>query len=68
MTALRDLRMRHAAMLLAGHTISVDQAAHEVGYTSRSSFLRAFRKVIGYDPSKQGIVDPPDGDEPLSGC
>ncbi|MGU3450797.1 helix-turn-helix transcriptional regulator [Methylobacterium sp. 391_Methyba4] len=68
MTALRDLRMRHAAMLLAGNKISVDQAAHEVGYTSRSSFLRAFRKVIGYDPSKHGIVDPPDGDDPLSGC
>jgi len=60
MTALRDLRMRHAAMLLAGNKISVDQAAHEVGYTSRSSFLRAFRKVIGYDPSKHGIGDAPD--------
>lgn len=54
MTALRELRMRQAAMLLAGNNISVDQAAHEVGYTSRSSFLHAFRKVNGFDPSKQG--------------
>jgi AraC family transcriptional activator of mtrCDE len=51
MTALRDLRMRHAAALLTVNNISVDQAAHEVGYTSRSSFLRAFRKVTGFDPS-----------------
>lgn len=59
MTALRDLRMRRAATLLAGNKVSVDQAAHEVGYTSRSSFLRAFRKIIGYDPSKHGIENPP---------
>lgn len=68
MTALRDLRMRHAAMLLAGNNISVDQAAHEVGYTSRSSFLRAFRRIIGFDPSKDVIAASPDGDEPICGC
>ncbi|MGC1301812.1 MAG: AraC family transcriptional regulator [Caulobacteraceae bacterium] len=51
MEALRELRMRQAAVLLAGAALSVDQVAHGVGYASRSSFLRAFRKVYGSDPS-----------------
>lgn len=66
MTALRDLRMRHAAALLTGNNISVDQAAHEVGYTSRSSFLRAFRKVTGFEPSEYRSTNMPGRDAPLS--
>jgi AraC family transcriptional activator of mtrCDE len=51
MTALRDLRMRQATMLLSANNLSIDQIAHNVGYGSRSGFLRAFRKVHGSDPS-----------------
>lgn len=50
MAALRQLRMRHAAHLLAATTLSIEQIAHAVGYTSRSSFFRAFRQVYGHDP------------------
>jgi AraC family transcriptional activator of mtrCDE len=49
--ALRRLRMRHAASMLAANTLSIEQIAHAVGYTSRSSFLRAFRQIHGHDPS-----------------
>ena len=51
MSVLRQLRMRQAAMLVTSNTLSIDQIAREVGYASRSSFLRAFRKVHGMDPS-----------------
>jgi len=46
MMALRDLRMRQAAILLNANSLSVDQIAHTVGYDSRSGFLRAFRKSM----------------------
>jgi len=49
---LRDLRMRHATVLLTNRGLSVDQIVHGVGYTSRSSFSRAFRKIQGCDPSE----------------
>ncbi|HTH98680.1 MAG TPA: AraC family transcriptional regulator [Stellaceae bacterium] len=48
---LRQLRMRHAATLLEADKLSVEQAANAVGYSSRSSFCRAFRKIYGRDPS-----------------
>ena len=48
---LRDLRMRQAAVLLKNSGLSVDQIVHKVGYTSRSSFSRTFRKIHGCDPS-----------------
>jgi AraC-like DNA-binding protein len=51
MIALRDLRMRQAASLLAASGRSVDQVAYGVGYASRSSFMRAFRKAYGRDPA-----------------
>ena len=51
MTALRDLRMRRAADLLAAGGLSVDEVARAVGYASRSSFSRAFRAAQGSDPS-----------------
>jgi AraC-like DNA-binding protein len=51
MVVLRRLRMRHAASLLAGEGLSVDQIAQEAGYASRSSFVRAFRNTYGTDPS-----------------
>lgn len=48
---LRDLRMRQAKVLL-NSGLSVDQIVHGVGYTSRSSFSRTFRKIHGCDPSE----------------
>ena len=43
--------MRHAAELLTTSHLSIDQVSFGVGYASRSSFFRAFRKVYGSDPS-----------------
>jgi AraC family transcriptional activator of mtrCDE len=51
MVALRQLRMRHAAKLLAANRLSVDQVARAVGFASRSSFSRVFRQAHGTDPS-----------------
>jgi len=51
MTVLRGLRMRQAASMLSTNELSVDQIARSVGYTSRSSFLRAFHEAHGAYPS-----------------
>ena len=50
LSALRRLRMRHAAKLLADGGLSMKQVVHTVGCKSRSSFIRAFRQVYGHDP------------------
>ena len=47
MTVLRQLRMRRARSLLATNSLTLDQVASTVGYSNRSSFHRAFRKVFG---------------------
>jgi AraC family transcriptional activator of mtrCDE len=52
MIVLRELRMRRAAQVLETNALSVGQVAHEVGYASRSSFIRAFRETYGVDPSE----------------
>jgi len=52
MTVLRDLRMRQAAHQLASGTLTLDQIAGDAGYDSRSSFVRAFRKAHGIDPTE----------------
>ncbi|HEY4307647.1 MAG TPA: AraC family transcriptional regulator [Gemmatimonadaceae bacterium] len=52
MMVLRDLRMRRAAQALERQLLSVGQVANEVGYSSRSSFVRAFRQTYGVDPSE----------------
>jgi AraC family transcriptional activator of mtrCDE len=52
MIVLRDLRMRRASQVLEMNSLSVGQVAHEVGYASRSSFIRAFRETYGVDPSE----------------
>jgi len=52
MTVLRQLRLNHAAHLLKVDGVSVEQAANAAGYQSRSSFIRAFRKAYGCDPSE----------------
>jgi AraC-like DNA-binding protein len=51
MTVLRDLRMRQAAHQLASNTLTLDQIAGHAGYDSRTSFVRAFRKAYGTDPT-----------------
>jgi AraC-like DNA-binding protein len=51
MIVLRDLRMRQAAEQLRSSTVSVDEVLRHAGYASRSSFIRAFRKAYGCDPS-----------------
>jgi AraC-like DNA-binding protein len=48
---LRDLRMRQAAHQLVSGTLTLDQIAGQAGYDSRSSFVRAFRKAYGCDPT-----------------
>jgi AraC family transcriptional activator of mtrCDE len=52
MTVLRDLRMRQATHQLASSTLTLDQIAGHAGYDSRSSFVRAFRKAYGSDPTE----------------
>jgi AraC family transcriptional activator of mtrCDE len=52
MTVLRELRMRQAAHQLASGTLTLDQIAGHAGYDSRSSFVRAFRKAYGSDPTE----------------
>jgi AraC family transcriptional activator of mtrCDE len=51
MAALRQLRMRHAAKLLAANFLSIEQIAGAVGFASRSSFSRVFQQAHGTDPS-----------------
>jgi AraC family transcriptional activator of mtrCDE len=52
MVALRQMRMKRAADMLAARTFSVEQIARAVGYRSYSSFLRAFRQVHGCVPAE----------------
>jgi AraC family transcriptional activator of mtrCDE len=63
MTVLRQLRMRHAAVLLTTNRLKMDQVCYGVGYASRSSFFRAFRKTYGSDPSdyRAALHRVPDG-------
>ena len=51
MSILRDLRMRQAADQLRSTTMTVAEISGQAGYASRSSFVRAFRKVHGSDPT-----------------
>jgi AraC family transcriptional activator of mtrCDE len=52
MVLLREIRMRRAARYLALDSRSIDDIARSVGYTSRSSFVRAFRSIHGMAPSE----------------
>lgn len=55
MTAFECLyhyRMEHAQQLLEAGEMTVNQVATAVGYTSRSSFYKAFRKQFGVGPSE----------------
>jgi AraC-like DNA-binding protein len=51
MRVLRDLRLRQAMQQIRGGKESIKQIARASGYASRSSFIKAFRKAYGVDPS-----------------
>jgi AraC family transcriptional activator of mtrCDE len=52
MTVLRDLRMRQAAQYLGTTDLAIEQIADLVGYASRSSFVRTFRRSFQAEPSE----------------
>lgn len=61
MQVLRDLRLRLAMSQLKASSLSVELIAHNAGYASRSSFIKAFRKAYGMDPSEvRGTTAPQD--------
>jgi AraC family transcriptional activator of mtrCDE len=47
--ALRQLRMQHAAAMMSTAGLSLKQIARATGYSSQSSFLRAFKQTYGHD-------------------
>jgi AraC-like DNA-binding protein len=47
MTVLRQLRMRGGGASWVAHPLTLDQVASAVGYSSRTSFHRAFQKAYG---------------------
>jgi AraC family transcriptional activator of mtrCDE len=51
MDVLRSLRMRRAALLLTSGKATIDHIAAEVGYGSRSSFLKAFHAAYDCHPT-----------------
>jgi AraC-like DNA-binding protein len=51
MAVLRELRMRYAAGLLRAEALTVDKISKIAGYSSRGSFVRAFKRAYGDDPS-----------------
>ena len=59
MVALRELRMRQATSMLSAGGQSIEQIAHAVGYSSRSSFMRAFRQAMGVDPTEYRATGAP---------
>ena len=52
MLVLRELRMRLAAGQLVAGAHALEQVVRNAGYSSRSSFSRAFRKAHGTDPTE----------------
>lgn len=58
MRVLRELRLRQAMQQLRAGDGAVELIARDAGYASRSSFIKAFRKSYGLDPSevRRGIA------------
>jgi len=52
MHILRKLRLRQAMHQLRAGGVAVELIARNAGYASRSSFIKAFRKSYGMDPSE----------------
>lgn len=55
------IRITVSCILLADETLSTKEIAALCGYSSQSSFNKAFKRVKGVSPGKWGIVD---GDQP----
>lgn len=54
---LRDLRLSRAAKLLTTSTMTVNQIAREVGYSSESAFSSAFRDFKGVAPGRYRVMN-----------
>jgi AraC-like DNA-binding protein len=52
MNLLRAVRLRRARELLVTTDTPVAQIAHDVGFSGRSNFSRAFRKMYAIDPTR----------------
>lgn len=52
MRALRNIRMRHAAIQLRSSDLSLDQVASNAGYESRAAFVRAFKEAFNAGPAE----------------
>lgn len=52
MNVLRELRLRQAMHQLKASGLAIELIARNAGYASRSSFIKAFRKSYGMDPSE----------------
>jgi AraC-like DNA-binding protein len=52
MQVLRELRLRQAMHQLKAGDVGVELIARNAGYASRSSFIKAFRKTYGMEPSE----------------
>ncbi len=52
---LRQLRMKEAASLLESDQLSMDHISNAVGYSSRTSFTRAFRSIYGVEPTEYRV-------------
>lgn len=52
MQVLRELRLRQAMFQLKASSLAVEVVARNAGYASRSSFIKAFRRIYGMEPSK----------------
>lgn len=47
---LTELRMRLAAQWIGRERLTIDEAAHRLGYGSQAAFARAFKRVTGHPP------------------
>jgi AraC-like DNA-binding protein len=52
MSLVHNVRMQRAAQLLRQGTLSTDEVADRVGFSSRSHFSHAFRRYSGVTPAK----------------
>lgn len=57
--ALRLLRLRHTAALLARTNLTVGEVAHQGGFDNQFHFSRAFKQVLGLTPTECRRTYPP---------
>ncbi len=61
MQVLRALRLRQAMSQLKASGLPIEAVARNAGYASRSSFVKAFRKSYGIEPSEVRRIKPAQG-------